>query len=83
MNAITISHNVENPIQRKPIREDIYTKACQLRIIHTPGSEIEDRQYELLFKNISIGTGNWKEILNFTQPSNVSPFMFTCETHEY
>lgn len=71
MNSITIAHTVDNPIQRKPVREDIYTKACQLRIINTPGSEIEDRQYEILFKNISIGTGNWKEILNFTQPSSV------------
>lgn len=71
INAMTIAPSVENPIQRKPVREDIYTKAAQLRMINTPGSLIEDRQYELLLKNISLVTGNWKEILSFAQPQNV------------
>lgn len=67
---------MENPIQRKPVREDIYIKAAQLRMINTPGALIEDRQYELLFKNISLVTGNWNEILNFSNPSNVIIFVF-------
>lgn len=71
INAMTITPSVENPIQRKPIREDIYTKAAQLRMINTPGALIEDRQYELLFKKISLVTGNWNEILSFAQPQNV------------
>lgn len=71
VNAMTITPSVENPIQRKPVREDIYTKAAQLRMINTPGSLIEDRQYELLFKSISLVTGNWNEILSFAQPQNV------------
>lgn len=71
VNAIAIAPSVENPIQRKPVREDIYTKAAQLRMINTPGSLIEDRQYELLLKNISLVTGNWKDILSFAQPQNV------------
>lgn len=58
-------------MQRKPVREDIYIKAAQLRMIYTPGSVIEDRQYELLLKKISIVTGNWNEILQFTYPANV------------
>lgn len=71
MNAITIVPSVENPIQRKPVREDIYMKAAQLRMIYTPGAVIEDRQYELLLKKMSIVTGNWNEILQFTYPANV------------
>lgn len=71
MNAITIAPSVENPVIRKPVREDIYVKAAQLRMINTPGSIIEDRQYELLLKNVSIFTGNWDEILQFTSPANV------------
>lgn len=71
INAMTITPSVENPIQRKPVREDIYTKAAQLRMINTPGALIEDRQYELLFKNISLVTGNRNEILSFAQPQNV------------
>lgn len=72
MNAITIAPSVENPIIRKPVREDIYVKASQLRIINTPGSIIEDRQYELSLKNVSVFTGNWDEILQFAYPVNVS-----------
>lgn len=71
---------MENPIQRKPVREDIYMKAAQLRMTYTPGSAIEDRQYELLLKKISIVTGNWNEILQFTYPANVIksiPFPFS------
>lgn len=41
-------------------------------MINTPGSIIEDRQYELLLKNVSIFTGNWDEILQFTCPANVN-----------
>lgn len=71
MNAISIAPSVENPLIRKPVRDDIYVKASQLRMINTPGSIIEDRQYELLLKNISIFTGNWEEILRATCPVNV------------
>lgn len=72
MNAVSVKPTVENPILRKPVRDDIYVKAAQLKIINTPGSIIEDRQYELLFKNVSIVTGNWNEILQFVHPANVS-----------
>lgn len=76
MNAISIAPSVENPIIRKPVREDIYVKAAQFRMINTPGSIIEDRQYELLLKNISVFTGNWDEILQFTCPANVIYFIY-------
>lgn len=62
---MTISPNVENPINRAPIRPDIYTKAAQMRILTVPGSKIEDRQYELRLKDISLSTANWKEVLNY------------------
>jgi vacuolar protein sorting-associated protein 13B len=43
---ISVSHNIENPICRAPLRPDVYTKAAQMRILNVPGSKIEDRQYE-------------------------------------
>lgn len=55
--------NVENPLQRIPIRADVFHKAAQMGILSTPGSIIEDRQYELTFNNISAATSNWDEIL--------------------
>lgn len=83
MNAISIAPSVENPIIRKPVREDIYVKAAQFRMINTPGSIIEDRQYELLLKNISVFTGNWDEILQFTCPANVFNFIHFLEIQQF
>lgn len=83
MNAISIAPSVENPIIRKPVREDIYVKAAQFRMINTPGSIIEDRQYELLLKNISVFTGNWDEILQFTCPANVIYFIYCLKNQPF
>lgn len=55
-------------MNRIPVRGDIYTKAAQLRILNVPGSKIEDRQYEVMFVKISIGTGNWQEIQRCMDP---------------
>lgn len=71
---MTISPSVENPIQRKAIREDIYMKAAQLRMINTPGALIEDRQYEIVLKEVSLVTGNRNEISNFTVSASVGTF---------
>ncbi|XP_055848221.1 intermembrane lipid transfer protein VPS13B isoform X2 [Episyrphus balteatus] len=60
---IKISPNLENPLQRCPVRTDVFQKAAQMGILGTPGSVIEDRQYEMTFGNISAATGNWNEIL--------------------
>lgn len=68
VNSISIQPTVENPLNRIPIRGDIYTKAAQLRILSVPGSKIEDRQYELMFENISLGSGKWEEIARFMDP---------------
>ena len=51
----------ENPICRNPIRPDIYQQAAQSRILNIPGSDIEDRQYQLNINSLSVNTGSWKE----------------------
>lgn len=61
---IKISSNPENPLQRSPIRTDLYNKAAQMGMLFTPGSMIEDRQYEVHFKDISATTCNWSHVLN-------------------
>lgn len=33
-----------------------------------PGSKIEDRQYEIVFNMISVGSGKWEEILRLMNP---------------
>ncbi|XP_055618736.1 intermembrane lipid transfer protein VPS13B [Toxorhynchites rutilus septentrionalis] len=62
INSIIMHHNVENPICRVPLRPDVYTKAAQMRILNVPGSKIEDRQYELVLKEISLSTARWSDI---------------------
>ncbi|XP_055526290.1 intermembrane lipid transfer protein VPS13B [Wyeomyia smithii] len=67
ISSITIHHNVENPLCRVPLRPDVYTKAAQMRILNVPGSKIEDRQYELIMKNISLSTANWSDIVAYIE----------------
>nr|XP_029723384.1 vacuolar protein sorting-associated protein 13B-like [Aedes albopictus] len=72
INSITMHHNVENPICRVPLRPDVYTKAAQMRILNVPGSKIEDRQYEVLLKEISLSTACWSDILAYIQEQTSS-----------
>lgn len=71
MDHISVGLSVENPIIRKPIREDIYVKAAQLKMLNTPGSAVEDRQYAITFNKVSIVTGIANEISEFMHPVNV------------
>lgn len=64
INNIKISSNPENPLQRSPIRSDLYNKAAQMGMLYTPGSTIEDRQYEIQFKEISATTCNWSHVMS-------------------
>lgn len=59
----------ENPLYRKPVRGDIYSKATLLGILSIPGSKIEDRQYEMHLVNISLCSGKWDQILRILDPS--------------
>uniref|UniRef100_A0A0K8W1C6 Vacuolar protein sorting-associated protein 13B n=1 Tax=Bactrocera latifrons TaxID=174628 RepID=A0A0K8W1C6_BACLA len=64
LESMKITPNLENPLQRAPIRPDVYSKAAQLGFLNTPGSLVEDRQYELVLQNISVSSGDWLEILD-------------------
>lgn len=61
---IKISSNPENPLQRSPVRSDLYNKAAQMGMLYTPGSTIEDRQYEVHLKEISAMTCNWSHVMS-------------------
>uniref|UniRef100_A0A182NL10 Chorein N-terminal domain-containing protein n=1 Tax=Anopheles dirus TaxID=7168 RepID=A0A182NL10_9DIPT len=72
VSTITVHHNVENPICRVPLRPDVYTKAAQMRILNVPGSKVEDRQYELLLKEISLSTAVWGEVVRYLHDQQTS-----------
>lgn len=73
---IAISPTAENPLVRKPLRSDIYSKAAELRILNVPGARVEDRQYEIVCGNISMSSGKWDQIREQLEPSEkVSRFV--------
>ncbi|XP_059611224.1 intermembrane lipid transfer protein VPS13B [Phlebotomus argentipes] len=73
---VSVAPAVENPLSRMPVRPDIYTKAAQLRILNIPGSKIEDRQYELMLKSITIGTGNWGEVIGLMEGTSKGSIVY-------
>ncbi|PSN31470.1 hypothetical protein C0J52_23169 [Blattella germanica] len=54
--------NADNPLGRVVVRTDIYHMAEQTRMLCIPGSDVEDRQYQLDVTGLSINTGTWKEL---------------------
>lgn len=58
---IHLTPMADNPICRTPVRPDIYQQAAQARILNVPGSEVEDRQYQLNISCLTINTGLWYE----------------------
>uniref|UniRef100_A0A6B2EK58 Putative vacuolar protein n=1 Tax=Phlebotomus kandelakii TaxID=1109342 RepID=A0A6B2EK58_9DIPT len=73
---VSVAPAVENPLSRMPVRPDIYTKAAQLRILNVPGSKIEDRQYELMLKSITLGTGNWGEVIGLMEGTSEGSIVY-------
>ncbi|XP_008197902.1 intermembrane lipid transfer protein VPS13B isoform X1 [Tribolium castaneum] len=59
---IGLSPTVPNPICRTPIRPDIYRQAAQARVLTIPGSELEDRQYQLDVTGMSVSSTSWKDL---------------------
>ncbi|KAK9889545.1 hypothetical protein WA026_006900 [Henosepilachna vigintioctopunctata] len=72
ISKISLTPNAVNPLCRTPYRPDIYQHAARNRILNIPGSEIEDRQYQLDISGISLNTGSWKNVeLILNQPSGI------------
>lgn len=47
--AISLSPQVENPLCRRALREDLYSWAQEQGMLNAVGSDLEDRQYQLRF----------------------------------
>lgn len=60
---INVTSNLKNPLQRNPLRPDVFAKATSMGMLTVPGAMIEDRQYEITFKNISAASANWFDVL--------------------
>ena len=52
-----VTPQVDNPLSRIMIRPDIFQVAERARILGVPGSEVEDRQYQIDVLGLSASTG--------------------------
>lgn len=59
---INLNPAPDNPICRSPLRPDLYQQAAQADLLNVPGSEIEDRQYQLTASSFHISACVWSQL---------------------
>lgn len=57
LDSTVITPQVDNPLSRIMIRPDIFHMAERARILGVPGSDVEDRQYQIDLVGFSVSTG--------------------------
>ncbi|XP_078143289.1 intermembrane lipid transfer protein VPS13B isoform X3 [Centroberyx gerrardi] len=62
LGSLSMAPQADNPLTRTVLRKDIYQRALNLGILRDPGSEVEDRQYQLDLQSINIGTAQWEQL---------------------
>uniref|UniRef100_H2TTT5 Vacuolar protein sorting 13 homolog B n=1 Tax=Takifugu rubripes TaxID=31033 RepID=H2TTT5_TAKRU len=62
LGSLSMAPQADNPLTRTVLRKDIYQRAFNLGILHDPGSEVEDRQYQIDLQSINIGTAQWEQL---------------------
>ena len=77
----------ENPLPRLVMEKNIYRSALHAGITGCPGSEVEDRQYQLDVGNLEICSGSWNDLVDcgrriqkFTQSANIQNPAFEWNT---
>nr|XP_053626537.1 intermembrane lipid transfer protein VPS13B-like [Cherax quadricarinatus] len=63
LDSILITPQVDNPLSRIMIRSDIFHMAERARILGVPGSQVEDRQYQIDILGFSVSTGSWYDLV--------------------
>ncbi|KAM7420184.1 hypothetical protein PAMA_014745 [Pampus argenteus] len=62
LGSLSMAPQADNPLTRTALRKDIYQRALNLGILRDPGSEVEDRQYQIDLQSINIGTAQWEQL---------------------
>ncbi|XP_060756090.1 intermembrane lipid transfer protein VPS13B-like isoform X4 [Neoarius graeffei] len=60
--SISMAPQADNPLTRTILRKDIYQRAMNLGVLRDPGSEVEDRQYQIDLQSINVGTAHWGQL---------------------
>ncbi|XP_050696701.1 intermembrane lipid transfer protein VPS13B-like isoform X2 [Eriocheir sinensis] len=63
LESVVVTPQVDNPLSRIMIRPDIFQVAERARILGVPGSEVEDRQYQIDVLGLSASTGSWHQLV--------------------
>lgn len=62
--SLTVVPQAVNPLPRLVVNKDLYARAMQAGITNQPGSDIEDRQYQLDLLGFSLSTGCWSRFVS-------------------
>ncbi|XP_063236346.1 intermembrane lipid transfer protein VPS13B [Bacillus rossius redtenbacheri] len=62
VDAFNLKPKADNPVGRLVVRPDVYQQAERTRLLGVPGSEVEDRQYQLDVRGLAVHTGTWREL---------------------
>ncbi|KAG7317797.1 hypothetical protein KOW79_018832 [Hemibagrus wyckioides] len=60
--SVSVAPQADNPLTRTILRKDIYQRALNLGVLRDPGSEVEDRQYQIDLQSINLGTAQWGQL---------------------
>ncbi|KAH9375410.1 hypothetical protein HPB48_022715 [Haemaphysalis longicornis] len=68
--AASLSPQVENPLCRRPLREDLYSWAQEQGMLNAVGSDLEDRQYQLRLTAFFLCTLSWSDLVGHQSGTN-------------
>ncbi|XP_035658997.1 vacuolar protein sorting-associated protein 13B-like isoform X1 [Branchiostoma floridae] len=63
VNSVSLTPQADNPLPRLVVRKDMYRRAVHAGKMQTPGSEVEDRQYQLDVNGLGLCSGLWEEVV--------------------
>ncbi|CAG2255566.1 VPS13B [Mytilus edulis] len=62
--SMSVVPQADNPLPRHPTDKELYHRALHANLTHQPGSAIENRQYQIDVKGISMSTGSWEDFVD-------------------
>lgn len=65
VSALKVTPQPDNPLPRVVIEKSIYQSALQAGITSCPGSEVEDRQYQLDICGFEVCSSSWNDLVNY------------------
>ena len=79
LESCNVTSQVDNPISRIIVDQRLYYKSAESGSLELPGSNIEDRQYQVSLNNFSIYTALWKVNKNLYVISKIEMSLFSLQ----